>query len=67
VVASHFRPGRHLMSGTDGRAEITERAARVQLATDLDPDTGRARLSYRRSAELLPTPPAGGTLHDLDR
>jgi integrase/recombinase XerC/integrase/recombinase XerD len=56
------------MSGTDGRAEITERAVRVQLAaTDLDPDTGRARLSYRRAAELLPTPPAGGTLHDLDR
>jgi putative transposase len=25
VIASHFRPGRHLMSGTQWRAEITER------------------------------------------
>jgi putative transposase len=25
VISSHFRPGRHLMSGTEWRAEITER------------------------------------------
>jgi hypothetical protein len=43
---------RHLARRTRGPVFLTDRAARVQLAsTDLDPDTGRARLSYRRAAE----------------
>ncbi|WP_235878113.1 site-specific integrase [Saccharopolyspora karakumensis] len=34
-------------------------------AADLDPDTGRARLSYRRAAELFKHASDGWTLHDL--
>ena len=39
LIPSHFRPGRHLMSGTEWRAEITERltvwneVAGVSIAT----------------------------------
>ncbi|MFF5249260.1 tyrosine-type recombinase/integrase [Streptosporangium sp. NPDC000095] len=50
---------------------LTERKARVTLPeADLDPDFGRARLSYRRAAELLEhytaTEPGGPwTLHQL--
>ncbi len=34
-------------------------------AADLDPDTGHARLSYRRAAELFTQATGGWTLHDL--
>lgn len=52
---------RHLSGRTRGPVFLTDRAARVQLAVgDLDPDTGRARLSYRRAAELFTSPAAGG-------
>jgi integrase/recombinase XerC/integrase/recombinase XerD len=56
---------------TSGPLFITDRKARVALATaDLDPTTGRARLSYRRAAELFEaatTDSPGGpwTLHQL--
>jgi integrase/recombinase XerC/integrase/recombinase XerD len=57
---------RHLSSRTRGPVFLTARAARVQLAAgDLDPDTGRARLSYRRAAELFTQAAGGWTLHDL--
>ncbi|SQD99528.1 conserved hypothetical protein [Parafrankia sp. Ea1.12] len=54
-----------------GPVFLTTRRARVQLpAADLDPDTGRARLSYRRAAECFEqasrTLPGGPwTLHQL--
>jgi hypothetical protein len=53
------------------RVFLTDRRARVQLPPgDLDPATGRARLSYRRAAELFEQATAvcpGGpwTLHQL--
>ena len=55
---------------TRGPLFLTDRQARVALAAaDLDPDSGRARLSYRRAAELFTTATAtpGGpwTLHQL--
>jgi integrase/recombinase XerC/integrase/recombinase XerD len=56
---------------TKGPLFLTDRKARVQLsAADTDPATGRARLSYRRAAELFTLPTAtcpGGpwTLHQL--
>lgn len=57
---------RHLAGRARGPVFLTDRAARVQLATtDLDPDTGRARLSYRRAAELFTQASGGWTLHDL--
>jgi integrase len=57
---------RHLSGRTQGPVFCTDRAARVQLAAaDLDPDTGRARLSYRRAAELFTQASGGWTLHDL--
>lgn len=54
-----------------GPVFLTDRRARVQLPpSDLDPGTGRARLSYRRAAELFEqataTCPGGPwTLHQL--
>lgn len=44
-----------LLNGrTKGPVFLTDRKARVQLATaDLDPATGRARLSYRRAEEIF--------------
>lgn len=54
-----------------GPVFLTDRRARVALPTiDLDPDSGRARLSYRRAAELFEDAtracPAGPwTLHQL--
>jgi hypothetical protein len=58
--------GRHL-----GPVFLTGRRARVQLPPgDLDPASGRARLSYRRAAELFEQATAGcpggpWTLHQL--
>ena len=53
-----------------GRAQgpvfLTDRRARVQLPPqDLDPATGRARLSYRRAEELFAAAAGGATLHQL--
>jgi integrase len=54
---------RYLAGRTRGPVFLTDRAARVQLATtDLDPDTGPARLSYRRAAELFTQTSGGWTL-----
>lgn len=56
---------------TKGPLFLTDRKARVHLAAaDLDPESGRARLSYRRAAELFTAATAtcpGGpwTLHQL--
>jgi integrase/recombinase XerC/integrase/recombinase XerD len=54
-----------------GPVFLTDRRARVQLApADLDPGSGRARLSYRRAAELFEDatadcPDGPWTLHQL--
>jgi site-specific recombinase XerD len=56
---------------TSGPLFLTDRAARVQLPpADLDPSSGRARLSYRRAAELFEhattgIPSGPWTLHQL--
>lgn len=41
------------------------RAAAMPATADLCPDTGRARLSYRRAAELFTEYSGGATLHQL--
>lgn len=57
---------RYIAGRTRGPVFLTSRAARVQLAAaDLDPETGRARLSYRRAEELFKEFSGGWTLHDL--
>ena len=62
---------RLLCGRTRGPVFLTDRKARVSLApADLDPGTGRARLSYRRAAELFAEATAGHqdgpwTLHQL--
>jgi integrase len=49
-----------------GPVFLTNRRARVPLAAaDLDPTSGRARLSYRRAAELFEAATGGWTLHQL--
>lgn len=49
-----------------GPVFLTDRRARVELpAQDLDPATGRARLSYRRAQELFVASARGATLHQL--
>ncbi|MEV8639003.1 hypothetical protein AB0395_45845 [Streptosporangium sp. NPDC051023] len=43
-----------------GPVFLTDRRARVALPpADVDPGSGRARLSYRRAAELFEQGPAG--------
>ena len=39
--------------------------SRAPALADLDPLTGRARLSYRRAAELFTSASGGATLHQL--
>jgi integrase/recombinase XerC/integrase/recombinase XerD len=39
--------------------------ARQPAAGDIDPDTGRARLSYRRAAAIFKAASGGRTLHKL--
>jgi integrase len=39
--------------------------SRAVALTDLDPTTGRARLSYRRAAEIFTEASDGATLHQL--
>ena len=49
-----------------GPVFLTDRRARVPLApADVDPVSGRARLSYRRAAELFEAATGGWTLHQL--
>jgi integrase len=49
-----------------GPVFLTERRARVALPpADLDPGSGRARLSYRRAAECFEAATGGWTLHQL--
>lgn len=62
---------RYLEGRENGPLILTDRRARVELsAADVDPDSGRARLSYRRAAELFETATTGQpsgpwTLHQL--
>jgi integrase/recombinase XerC/integrase/recombinase XerD len=57
---------RLLKNRQTGPVFLTDRRARVQLPPgDLDPATGRARLSYRRAAELFEQATGGWTLHQL--
>lgn len=45
---------------------LTDRRARVSLPScDIDPASGRARLGYRRAAELFSDATGGATLHQL--
>jgi len=45
---------------------LTERRARLALpSADLDPGSGRARLSYRRAAQVFEEASGGWTLHQL--
>ncbi|MDQ3524392.1 MAG: hypothetical protein M3451_04985 [Chloroflexota bacterium] len=47
-------PPRYLDGRDHGPLFVTERRARLELpACDVDPDIGRARLSYRRADEYL--------------
>lgn len=70
----HYQTGaaRLLPKLVVGRARgplfLAERApapARAPAAADLCPSTGRARLSYRRAAELFSAASSGWTLHQL--
>jgi site-specific recombinase XerD len=57
---------RLLQGRTSGPVFLTDRRARVELPpSDLDPASGRARLSYRRAAELFTQATGGATLHQL--
>ncbi|WP_406276568.1 hypothetical protein OH799_06000 [Nocardia sp. NBC_00881] len=62
---------RMLAGRKSGPLFLTDRKARPSVATnDIDPGTGRARLSYRRAAELFEAHTAGYTggpytLHQL--
>ena len=45
---------------------LTDRRARVQLPPcDIDPASGRARLSYRQAEDLFKAASGGATLHQL--
>jgi integrase/recombinase XerC/integrase/recombinase XerD len=57
---------RLLQGRRTGPVFLTHRRARMPLPTaDLDPATGRARLSYRRAAEVFGQASGGATLHQL--
>lgn len=57
---------RLLADRSAGPVFLTNRTPRVVVAKpDLDPTTGRARLSYRRSAEQFSEASGGRTLHQL--
>lgn len=57
---------RLLRDRSAGPVFLTQRRARLPLpATDLDPLSGRARLSYRRAAEVFEKASGGLTLHQL--
>jgi len=46
-------------------ADIAPAPGRQPALADLDPDSGRARLSYRRAAQLFSEASGGWTLHQL--
>jgi integrase len=49
-----------------GPVFLTDRRARVELPPgDIDPDSGRARLSYRQAEDLFKAAAGGATLHQL--
>ena len=51
---------------TTGPVFLADRLPRIAVAkADLDPTTGRARLSYRRAAQLFSATSGGRTLHQL--
>jgi integrase/recombinase XerC/integrase/recombinase XerD len=57
---------RLLKGRTDGPVFLTGRRARVELPPgDVDPATGRARLSYRQAEDLFKAASSGATLHQL--
>jgi integrase/recombinase XerC/integrase/recombinase XerD len=57
---------RLLKGRTSGPVFLTERRARVQLPpADLDPESGRARLSYRQAEGIFKAASGGATLHQL--
>jgi len=57
---------RYLKGRKTGPLFLTDRRARVELPPgDIDPATGRARLSYRQAAELFTAASGGKTLHQL--
>ena len=59
---------RHLHRRRAGPLFLTDIApapARQPALADVDPATGRARLSYRRAAEIFTTAGGGWTLHQL--
>jgi len=59
---------RHLHRRRDGPVFLTDIApapARQPALADFDPATGRARLSYRRAAQIFTTASGGWTLHQL--
>jgi integrase/recombinase XerC/integrase/recombinase XerD len=68
----HWRTGtarilpRLLAGRRCGPVFLTDRKARVALApADIDPGSGKARLSYRRAAEVFEETTEGWTLHQL--
>ena len=57
---------RYLKGRTTGPLFLTERRARVPLPpSDIDPDSGRARLSYSQAAGIMKAASGGATLHQL--
>lgn len=57
---------RLLKGRTSGPVFLTERRARVPLALcDVDPASGRARLSYKQAEDLFKQASGGATLHQL--
>lgn len=57
---------RLLAGRTAGPVFTTDRRARIELPPgDIDVGSGRARLSYRRAAELFEAASGGATLHQL--
>jgi integrase/recombinase XerC/integrase/recombinase XerD len=57
---------RLLRGRTSGPVFLTERKARVELPPcDIEPVSGRARLSYRQAEDLFRAASGGATLHQL--
>ena len=57
---------RLLKGRRSGPLFLTDRRARVELPPgDIDPDSGKARLSYRQAEDLFKAASGGATLHQL--
>jgi integrase len=57
---------RLLKGRTSGPVFLTDRRARVELPPgDIDPGSGKARLSYRQAEDLFKAASGGATLHQL--